>query len=313
MFIDRFVRLLPRNNLKKALAYFNTGDYRKASREFEAHLERLGEEGASRDQELLRMYMVESYFEYSRKLEKDGDLASAAAELEKAVALQPAYADIHYGLGRLYESIGRRSNSRESLKRSLALNPAYFKARVMLARSWWFDGKNDRACSELAEGMTAAPTFFIENVRDLIGVLRTDPASDEAAELFRRLLEERPSSAQISKQLSLESIQNGDYDFALAELCKAISMHPNYPDLHNLLGIAYANTGMTDDAIIEFETALKIHPDYLKARLNLALSLYEKGAIEESRRQLDRVLDADPQNELAKNLLHELSPTTSAR
>lgn len=313
MFIDRFLRLLPRNNLKKALAYFNTGDYRKASREFEAHFERLGKDDEGRDQELLRMYMVESYIEHSRKLEKDGDTAGAAAELEKAVSLQPGYADIHYGLGRLYEQVGRRSNSRESLKRSLALNPAYFKARVMLARSWWFDGKNDRACTELTEGISSAPTFFIEYVRDLIGVLRTDPASDEAADIFRRLLEERPSSAQVSKQLALESIQNGDYDFAMAELRKAISMHPNYPDLHNLLGIAYANTGMTDDAIMEFETALKIHPDYLKARLNLALSLYEKGANEDSRRQIDRVLSVDPQNELAKNLLQELSPMTSTR
>jgi len=313
MFIDRFIRLLPRNNLKRALAYFNAGDYRKASKEFESHLSRLGGDDPGKDQELLRMYMVESYLEYSRKLEKDGDIAAAASELEKAVSLQPAYADIHYGLGRLYETIGRRSNSRESLKRSLVLNPGYFKARVMLARSWWFDGKNDRAIAELTEGLASAPTFFIENGRDLIGVLRNDPASDEAAELFRRLLEERPSSAQVSKQLALESIQNGDYDFAMAELRKAISMHPNYPDLHNLLGIAYANTGMTDDAIMEFETALKIHPDYLKARLNLALTLYEKGVNEESRRQLDRVLAADPQNELAKNLLHELSPMTSTR
>ena len=70
---------------------------------------------------------------------------------------------------------------------------------------------------------------------------------------------------------------------------------------------------MTDDAIMEFETALKINPNYLKARLNLALSLYEKGARDESRKNLDMVLKLDPQNELAKNLMTELSPVGSER
>jgi tetratricopeptide (TPR) repeat protein len=65
---------------------------------------------------------------------------------------------------------------------------------------------------------------------------------------------------------------------------------------------------MTDDAIMEFETALKINPDYLKARLNLALALYEKGARDESMRNLELVLELDPENELAVNLLRELQP-----
>jgi Tfp pilus assembly protein PilF len=65
---------------------------------------------------------------------------------------------------------------------------------------------------------------------------------------------------------------------------------------------------MSDDAVVEFETALKINPDYLKARLNLALALYDKGAREEAMRNLEMVLELDPENELAVNLLHELEP-----
>jgi tetratricopeptide (TPR) repeat protein len=65
---------------------------------------------------------------------------------------------------------------------------------------------------------------------------------------------------------------------------------------------------MTDDAILEFETALKINPDYLKARLNLALAMYEKGSREDAMRNLEMVLELDPENELAVNLLRELQP-----
>jgi len=313
MFVERFLRFIPKKSLKKAIGFFNKGEYSKACKEFEIYIDHAGDLNAGKDQELIRMYMVEAYIEYSRKLENDGDPSSAVDQLEKAIELQPKYADVHYGLAKLYENTGQRVNSRESLKRALSINPNYFKARVMLARSYWLDSKHDRAAEELVCGLSASPAFFIEQVQDLTGMVNNDPGNGEIKDLFRKLLEERPSSSQVSKQLALESIQNGDYDFALAELKKALSMHPDYPDLHNMLGIAYANTGMTDDAIMEFETALKVNPDYLKARLNLALSLYEKGAREESRKNLDMVLMLDPENELAKNLMNELSTVGSER
>lgn len=311
MFVERFLRFVPKNNLKKAIGFFNKGDYRKACKEFESYIDLSGDTNAGKDQELIRMYMVESYTEYSKQLDSDGDTSNAVKQLEKAIELQPKYADVHYGLGKLYEKTGNRINARESLKRALAINPNYFRARVMLARSYWLDGKHDRSVAELVTSLSSAPAFFIEQVQELTGIVTNDPGNEDIMDLFRKLLEERPSSSQVSKQLALESIQNGDYEFALAELKKSLSLHPNYPDLHNMLGIAYANTGMTDDAIMEFETALKINPEYLKARLNLALSLYEKGAREESRMNLDMVLKIDPENELAKNLMNELSPVGS--
>ena len=311
MFVERFLRFIPKNNLKKAIGFLNKGDYRKACREFEAYLDHHYDLSKGKDQELIRMYMVESYIEYSKKLDIEGDTIDAIKQLEKAIELQPKYADVHYGLGKLYEKTGNRVNARESIKRALIINPNYFKARVMLSKSYWLDGKFKRSTEELVSSLSASPVFFIELVQELNGILNNDPDNEDIRDLFRKLLEERPSSSQVSKQLALESIQNGDFDFALAELRKSLSLHPDYPDLHNMLGIAYANTGLTDDAIMEFETALKINPDYLKARLNLALSLYEKGAQEESRKNLDLVLKIDPENELANNLMNELSPVKS--
>jgi len=83
-------------------------------------------------------------------------------------------------------------------------------------------------------------------------------------------------------------------------------VNPDYPDIHNYLGIAYGNSGMVDDSIEEFETALKINPYYMKARLNLALALYDQGRFVEAESHIERVLDVQPSNQLAKNLLAEL-------
>ncbi|MBN1164478.1 MAG: tetratricopeptide repeat protein [Candidatus Krumholzibacteriota bacterium] len=313
MFIDRFIGLLPKNKLKKALSHMNQGEYRKACREFESYVAKNTDEVRAQDQEMVRMYMVESYIECAKLLDEEGRLADAAKELEKAIELEPKYADVHYNLGTLYERIGNRVNARECIKRSLAINPNYFKARLMLAKSYWSDENKDRALEELEICLSAAPNFYLDPVNELISLVRRGGMEKEAAALFHRLLEERPSSSQVSKQLALESIQNGDYDYAMAELKKSLSLHPDYPDLHNLLGITYANKGMTDDAILQFKTALKVNPNYLKARLNLALALYEKRSLEEASQNLEIILKHDPRNELANNLLREVKPVMDKR
>jgi Flp pilus assembly protein TadD len=102
-------------------------------------------------------------------------------------------------------------------------------------------------------------------------------------------------------------------DEAIRELKKALAIKPDYPDLHNYLGIAYGNSGMVDDAVHEFEVALKINPYYAKARLNLALLYYENTRFEEAQAQIDHVLKVQPDNQLANNLLNELRVVTSGR
>ncbi len=308
MFSERFIRFVPRSALKKALTHFNNGDYKKACREFELYLSRMADEGKSQDQEMIRMYMVESYTEYAKAACLHGEPAEAAAALEKAIILQPRYADVHMHLGRIYADLGRAAEARESFGRALAINPGYLKARFLLAKSFSDAGESERAIEELGKSLSSAPSFFADQVNDLARLIRNNAPAEERAPLFRALLEEKPTSAQVSKQIALEAIQNGEYDAAIAELKRSLSVAPHYPDIHNLLGIAYANQGMTDDAVIEFETALKLNPDYLKARLNLALAQYEKGARDEATRNLELVLELDPENELAVNLFRELQP-----
>lgn len=313
MFIDRFVGFLPRDTLKKALTHFNRGDYRKACKEFEAYLAKRANGQNDQEQEMVRMYMVEAFIGHAKELKASNRHVEAAEQLEKAVAIEPGYADVHYNLACLYENVGKYGAAEEELRRAISINPSFFKVRVMLAKNNHRSGHYGEAIDQLSELFQTAPTFFIEQVKELIKLIRADENLEKREAIFNSLLEERPSSSQVSKQISLEAIQNGDYDFALTELKKAISMNPDYPDLHNLLGIAYANKGMTDDAVMEFETALKIHPNYLKAHLNIALTFYEKGAHNEAMNHLEKVLRLDPENELARNLLNELQPVANKR
>ncbi|OQX83436.1 MAG: hypothetical protein B6D63_06245 [Candidatus Latescibacteria bacterium 4484_7] len=308
MFINRFSTFLPRGRVKKALEFFNSGRYGKASREFERYLESVNEAQNEKSFEMVRMYFVESLIGYSRELADRGQYEEAARQLETAIKYQPKYADVHYFLGSLYEELSRSEDAARCYERALDINPKFFKARVRLARRSYRNDDIENAVIELENCIKSAPTFFVGDLKRLVTSVKKHDSSEEIEETFEHLLEEVPISSEVSKQIAIEHIQNGDYDAAINELKKALSSSPDFPDLRNLLGIAFANKGMTDDAIMEFKAALKIHPDYLKARLNIALAFYEKGAFDEAIENVQWVLKLDPDNELAKNLMNELEP-----
>lgn len=312
MFLKRFFNFVPRDDYSRALDLFNEGQYTKALRIFENLLQGEGK-GENLDIATIELFACESHVALSKERMNEGKLSSAIAEMEKAVALKPNFADLRFSLGNLYIDEGRIDDAADNFRKALDINPKFFKAGVSLARAHYQRGQADDAIRSLTDSKENCPKFYVENLGDLIQMLKIHEDDDAVRRGFHEILEERPSSAQISREIAIEAIQNGHYGDAIRELKKAIALKPDYPDLHNYLGIAYGNHGMVDDSIEEFEVALKINPYYLKARLNLALALYDCGRLVEAQNHIERVLSVQPENQLALNLLTELRAVTEQK
>jgi tetratricopeptide (TPR) repeat protein len=312
MFLRRFFTFIPKTEYSRALDLFNEGEYRKALKIFDDLLAR-GRAGEDLDVATVELYACESHVALSRDHQNRGDLEEACREMEQAVKLKPNFADLQFNLGDLHMKLGQFAAARDHFARALTINPKYFKAGVNHAQALFADGDTAKAVERLESAQAHCPTFFKPNLNDLIHLIRIGGDRDEARMAFHAILEERPSSAQVSREVAIEAIQNGNFAEAIRELKKAIAINPDYPDLHNYLGIAYGNNGMIDDSIEEFEVALKINPYYLKARLNLALTLYDCGRYIEAQSHIERVLSVKPDNQLAKNLLSELKVATSRK
>jgi Flp pilus assembly protein TadD len=312
MFLKRFFKFIPKNDYSRALDLFNEGFYKKALKIFDDLLER-----RDTDDELdiatVELFACESHVALSKERMNEGNLEGALEEQEMAVALKPNFADLRYTLGHLYMEAGRHENAKVNFQKALDINPKFFKAGINLARALFVSGDQANAVESLHLAQGACPNFYSEKLADLIQMLRMGSDPDAVRHTFHEILEERPSSAQISREVAIEAIQNGNYNEAIRELKKAIALKPDYPDLHNYLGIAYGNSGMADDAIEEFEVSLKINPYYLKARLNLALAQYDAGRFIEAQNHIERVLSVQPDNQLAKNLLAELRTVADKR
>jgi len=305
MFLKKFFSFIPRGDFSRALRLYNSGHYEKALKAF-VELQDLPEHARGVDRSTLDLYTCESHVAISRNHAEKGRMEEAMASMERAVTIKPMFADLHYALGNYYFGQKRYDAAARSFRHALDINNKYFRARVNLAFALLESGSVDESSAQLERARMACPNFYRERLDSLVQALRAGEDVNGAKHLFREMLEERPSSAQISRELAIEAIQNGDHEEAIRELRKALALKPDYPDLHNYLGIAYGNEGMIDDAVQEFEVALKINPYYQKARLNLAILYYENERFDEAQTQLDEVLSVQPGNQLAQNLLQEL-------
>ena len=312
MFLKRFFSFIPRNEFSRALDLFNEGHYRKALKMFDRQLAQY-EPGDDVDVPTVELYACESHVALSREFMNEGNMEQACREMELAVELKPNFADLRFTLGNLHMEVSRFDEARHNFARALEINPKYFKASADLAQAHYAAGDRQMAMDQLEKAKDHCPTFYKQNLNDLVHLIRIDEDNDEVRRAFHEILEERPSSAQVSREVAIEAIHNGNFTEAIRELKKAIALNPDYPDLHNYLGIAYGNNAMVDDSIEEFEVSLKINPYYLKARLNLALALYDCGRYLEAQSHIERVLSVKPDNQLARNLQEELKAVSGGK
>ncbi len=101
------------------------------------------------------------------------------------------------------------------------------------------------------------------------------------------------SDAMAHNNLGAAYYQKGEWDKAIAEYQKAVTLKPRYADAYNNLGAAYAGKGMYDQAIAAHKQALAIRPDLLRAHLNLGVSYDKKGELDAAIEQYRAVLDLD--------------------
>jgi tetratricopeptide (TPR) repeat protein len=88
-------------------------------------------------------------------------------------------------------------------------------------------------------------------------------------------------------------IDSGRHADAVRVLESAVHRRPDFPDLHNWLGLALSMSGEPLRAESHLKRAVELHPEYAEAHLNLAVLLFERGAYGVARthlREFDRIV-----------------------
>ncbi len=95
--------------------------------------------------------------------------------------------------------------------------------------------------------------------------------------------------------------KQGNYENAIVEFDKAITLYPKFANFYDNKGAALDNLGKHEKAIIEYDKAIKLNPKFAFAYYNKGLALSYLGKFEEAIALYDKTIELDPKYAYAYN------------
>ena len=130
-----------------------------------------------------------------------------------------------------------------------------------------------------------------------------DGSLDEAANLYREILSERPRDFDAKHLLGVVALQQGRFDIAQRLIDSALSIDPTDVSAMGNLGTSYLRDGQLEPALQWFELALKLQPDSSTALINVGTALHSMGRSRDAIPTLRKAYAVDPSSYVTCNLL----------
>jgi len=204
-------------------------------------------------------------FKRGVELHEDGLLDEAAAQISRAIELEPSNAYFKNELGLIQLDMGKFDEAVATLARAVELDPTLAAAHSGLGVA--YNAKNDYA---------------------------------KSIESFRKALEltppESPDISVIHNNIGQTHYLLRNFAEAETELRRALELDPELLTAHINLGNVYTERGDFATAVKFHEQAVKIAPDYALPRNNLAYAYYKVGRFDDAIREMEQVIKRDPQN-----------------
>ncbi len=229
-----------------------------------------------------------------------GDTAAARKEFERALAVNPGYAEALLGLAEIERFDGRVAQAERLVERALQVDPNSIGALAQLAELKRDQGDLPEAIRLFEEALAIDDSlpFLHLGYGD---VLQRSGRFDDAVAAFELVLQLDPDSFKARYNLGVTYGNQGREDLAIAEYEKALALDPKNPEASaafNNLGAIHQARGEIDRAAERFEQAVESSPFNLEARYNLAVIYLARDRVAEAVDLLERAARLEPNHEL---------------
>ena len=164
-----------------------------------------------------------AHFNLGLALAMQGDLPEAITQYERALQLNPDYAEAHNNLGDALTTEGKLAQAAQHCERALQLNPDYAEAHNNLGI-----------------------------------VLAMQGRLPEAIPHYERALQLSPDSAEAHNNLGNALIIQGRLAQAVKHCERALQLKPDFAEAHYNLGNALAGGGKLNEAVLHFQQGLTL-------------------------------------------------------
>jgi tetratricopeptide (TPR) repeat protein len=237
----------------------------------------------------------------------------AITDYDRAIALQPDYADALLGRGLALEKAGQPDRAIEDFNQFAALRPSDARAFKGRGDAYRDKGECARAIQDYDRALSLRPGDTETIAKRGLAVQAGNPvqSTGQPVAALNPLMTPNPfkpptvagwpspnSAFSLYHQGSVY-LNAKDYDNAVTTLDKAIDLDPKSVVGFNARGLAREGKGQHDEAIADYDRALALNPKYAAALINRANAYRGKGRDDQAIADLDRAIAMEPKNFLA--------------
>ena len=223
------------------------------------------------------------HFERGKALYERFYYSGAAAEFEKAAAIEPGSADIYIAWGRALADNEDYAAAIEKYKKASELEPARADAHLLCAEALnsWAEASSDcrrydEALGEYGQAAALDPRD-IETWEGQAKALSASGRWNEAIEAYGKIIEADPTRRVYSDlALAAANLAAGDQEPALAKLKAKLTSSPHFAAALMRWGDALAESEKFDEAISLYEKAAQLDPTLAAACIHWGQALWKK-------------------------------------
>jgi len=212
------------------------------------------------------------YYRGNYYLYVKGDSDRAATEFQSALKLDDSFVLAHYDLGAAYQNQGLADQAIKEYEKAILLNPSFPEGNSNLGGYYFRMQKYDRAIKH-----------------------------------FRRAIEAYPNFIQAHSNLGATLNKLNRSEEAIPHLKKAIQLDPEFGVAYFNLGNAYINRGNLDEARKAYDLAISKGINFLSLHWNLYDAYTRQGKRLKAKRELEIILQIEPENREAKKKMEGFS------
>ena len=236
---------------------------------------------------------AEAYYSRGVTHGKIGDHRQAISDYDRAIGINPELALAYINRGAAYHELGDQRHAISDYDRAIEINPKYAETYNNRGIAYGELGEQRQAISDYDRAIEINPEYAeaYNNRGAVYGMLRNN----------RQAISDYDKAIAIDPEFALAYINRGgayrelgNQTQAISDLDRAIQINPEYARAYYNRGVVYDMLGNNRKAIPDFNRAIEINPKYADAYNNLGVAYGKIGEHRQAISDFDRAIEINP-------------------